>query len=85
VLRNIAVVWQRMEGGVRILKVTGAPRVSYWELRTTNGNFLALSPANTLGILTFETTFANQARLFPVTLRGSAYREGILINSIPII
>jgi hypothetical protein len=70
-----------MGQGVRIIKVTGAPRVSYWELRNTNGNFLGVSPANTLGILTFETSFSGAARLFPVTLRGSGYREGISVSA----
>jgi hypothetical protein len=71
-----------MQGGVRVIKVTGAPRVSYWELRTTTGNFLGVSPANTLGVLTFDTPFSGAARLFPVTLRGSGYRDGISIGSV---
>jgi hypothetical protein len=61
--------------------VTGAPRVSYWELNTPNGNLLGVSPANTLGILTFDTSFSGPASLVPVTLRGSGYRNGILIGT----
>jgi large repetitive protein len=80
VLRNISVSWQRMQGGVRVIKVTGASLVSYWELKTPNGNSLGFSPANTLGILTFATSFSGSARLFPVTLRGSAYRSGISVS-----
>jgi hypothetical protein len=82
VLRNIAVAWQKIEQGVRVIKVTGAPRVSYWELRTPSGNFLGFSPSNTLGILTFDTPFSGAATLFPVTLRGTGYRNGIAIPSI---
>jgi hypothetical protein len=78
-LRNISVSWQKMQGDVRVIKVMGSPRVSYWELKTPNGNFLGVSPTNTLGVLTFDTSFSGQARLFPVTLGGSGYRDGILI------
>jgi hypothetical protein len=70
-----------MQGSVRVIKVTGAPRVSYWELNTPNGNLLGVSPANTLGILTFDTSFSGPASLVPVTLRGSGYRNGILIGT----
>jgi hypothetical protein len=81
-LRNIAVSWQKMQGGVRVIKVTGAPLVSYWELRTPSGNSLGFSPANTLGILTFATSFSGAARLFPATLRGSGYRDGFSVGPI---
>jgi hypothetical protein len=84
-LRNISVSWQRVQGGVRIIKVTGAPRVSYWELKTPTGNSIGICPSNTLGILTFNTTFSGAARLFPVTLRGSGYRAGISIGAAPVI
>jgi hypothetical protein len=73
-----------MQGDVRVIKVTGAPRVSYWELQTPNGNSLGVSPANTLGVLTFDTSFSNEARLFPVTLGGSGYRDGILVSGAPL-
>jgi hypothetical protein len=69
-----------MVGGVRVIKVTGAPRVSYWELRTPNGNSLGFSPANTLGVLTFDTSFSGPATLLPVTLKGSVYRGGIPVT-----
>jgi hypothetical protein len=70
-----------MRGGIRVIKVTGAPRVSYWELKTPNGNSLGFSPANTLGILTFDTSFSGPANLFPVTLRGSGYRDGVSVGT----
>jgi hypothetical protein len=84
-LRNISISWQRVQGGVRIIKVTGAPRVSYWELKTPTGNSIGVCPSNTLGILTFNTTFSGAARLFPVTLRGTGYRGGISIGTAPVI
>jgi hypothetical protein len=81
VLRAISISWQRMEGDVRLIKVTGVPRVSYWELQTPNGNFLGVSPTNTLGVLAFETPFSGAARLIPVTLRGTVYRQGISVSA----
>jgi hypothetical protein len=81
VLRNISVSWQKMQGAVRVIKVTGAPSVSYWELKTPNGNSLGFSSANTLGILTFDTSFSGSANLFPVTLRGTGYRGGIPVSA----
>jgi hypothetical protein len=81
VLRAIAVPWQRMDGNVRVIKVTGAPRVSYWELQTPNGNSLGFSASNTLGVLTFDTSFSGAARLIPATLRGTVYRTGISIGA----
>jgi hypothetical protein len=82
VLRNISVAWQRMEGDVRLIKVTGVPRVSYWELQTPNGNFIGVSPTNALGVLAFYTPFSGAARLIPVTLRGTVYREGVSVSAI---
>jgi hypothetical protein len=70
-----------MDGDVRVIKVTGAPRVSYWELQTPNGNSLGFSPSNTLGVLTFTTSFSGAARLIPATLRGTVYRTGISIGA----
>jgi hypothetical protein len=64
-----------------VIKVTGAPRVSYWELQTPNGNSLGFSPSNTLGVMTFDTSFSGAALLIPATLRGTVYRTGISIGA----
>jgi hypothetical protein len=77
--RNPSVVVDRMGDGVRVLKVVDAPNVSYWELTDLARTVMATAP-NTIGAIAFETDHSGPGFLFPVTLRGAVYRNGIALG-----
>ena len=78
--RNPTVVSDRMSNGARVFRVLDAPGVSFWELKDSNEIIRATAPHTIGGFIAFETDYSGDGVLVPVTLKGTVYREGVLIG-----
>jgi hypothetical protein len=78
--RNPTVISDRMVNGARLLKIIGAPGTSYWDLRDSDGILIASAPNTIGGYVAFQTNYSGTGTLFPVTLRGTVYRNGLALG-----
>jgi hypothetical protein len=79
--RNPTVISDRMVNGARVLKIIDAPATSYWDLRDSDGTLIASAPNTIGGFIAFETDYSDTGAVFPVTLRGTVYRNGIALGT----
>lgn len=78
--RNPTVISNRMSNGARVFKVLDAHGVSYWELQDSDRNLVATAAHTIGGFVAFETDYSGTGILFPVTLKGTVYRNGVSIG-----
>jgi hypothetical protein len=78
--RNPTVISDRMVNGARVLKIIGASGTSYWDLEDSNGTLIASAPNTIGGFIAFETDYSGTGTVFPVTLKGTVYRNGIALG-----
>lgn len=78
--RNPTVISDRMVNGARVLKILGAPGTSYWDLKDSNGILVASAPNTIGGYIAFETDYSGAGTVFPVTLRGTVYWDGLALG-----